>query len=436
MEMHSGLIIRSIILSFIMAVSCQAFFETVTPWRKMRYRWMEYTAVVAFMAGFMIIAVTEIPPYILQPVRVVAVIFVVAQIYFQISVVRNLILSVVYCGIYWVLSALFLAIISVTPILSYKYTVDLMEPVLDSGYLCLMMIFRSRYQKRIRGMADMKWGKFGFFSLAGIMVSTALTAWAVPSEGGQEYYYTRLAAVAGVVMIYAVGFYYMTRLMEKDSQMQKLRMLQEQTQNRMNLYQGMKDRYEQLRRYEHDYRNQLNCIQGMIGNGQTKEAVEYIAGLTGKFQQNEMYVNTNHNVVNVMLNQKYLEARDKTIVITMDANDLSDLTISEEDIVTLLGNLLDNAIEACEKLEQDRVIRFKMILEEEQLVVSIRNPVKDPVQIRNNRIVTNKSDKSRHGIGLLNVDSVVRKNHGTYVLKCEDGWFSFSAVIPAPFFDV
>lgn len=436
MEMYSGVIIRSIILSFIMAMSCQAFFETVAPWRKMRYRWMEYTAVAAFTAGFMIIAVTEIPPYVLQPVRVVVVVFVVAQIYFQINVVRNLILSVVYCGVYWMLSTLFFAVISATPILSYNYMVDLMEPVLDSGYLCLMMIFRSRYQKRIRGMADMKWGKFGLFSLVGIMVSTALTAGAVPSEGSQEYYYTRLTAVAGVVMIYAVGFYYMTRLMEKESQVQELRMLQEQTQNRMNLYQGMKSRYEQLRRYEHDYRNQLNCIQGMIGNGQTKEAMEYIAGLTGNFQQNEMYVNTNHSVVNVMLNQKYLEARDKNVAIIMTANDLSGLTVSEEDIVTLLGNLLDNAIEACERLEQDRVIRFKMVLEEEQLILSVRNPVREPVQIRNNRIVTSKSDKSRHGIGLLNVDSVISRNHGTCVLKCADGWFSFSAMIPASFFDV
>ena len=98
--------------------------------------------------------------------------------------------------------------------------------------------------------------------------------------------------------------------------------------------------------------------------------------------------------------------------------------------MTLLGNLLDNAIEACEKLTENKVIQFKMVLEDDQLVLSIRNPVKDTVQIKDNRIVTSKRDKFQHGIGLLNVDSVIRKNNGTSVLKCENGWFSFSAIIP------
>ena len=135
-------------------------------------------------------------------------------------------------------------------------------------------------------------------------------------------------------------------------------------------------------------------------------------------------------MVNVMLNQKYQEASDKGIVMTMISGDLSGLTVSEEDIVTLLGNLLDNAIEACEKLDENKVIQFKMVLEEEQLVLSIRNPVKNAVQIKDNRIITSKQDKSQHGIGLLNVDSVIKKNNGTSVLKCESGWFTFAAMIP------
>ena len=115
---------------------------------------------------------------------------------------------------------------------------------------------------------------------------------------------------------------------------------------------------------------------------------------------------------------------------TMVSGDLSEITIGEEEIVTLLGNLLDNAIEACERLAQGKVIQFKMVVEADSLVLSVRNPVKEAVRIRDNRIVTGKRDKERHGIGLLNVDSVIRRNHGTSVLKCEDGWFTFAAMIP------
>ena len=421
-------VIRSIILLFSISMSCRIFYETIVPRRKLRYGWMEHTIVLAFAAGFMIIAVTEIPPYILQPVRFIVVVAIVAQFYFQMSIIKNMILSIVLCGIYWLCSMLFISMVYITPIADYAATSDMTEPILDICFLCLMLAFRYQYQSKVRGLTDIKWSKFGFFSIISIVVSISLAMMSLADNAAD--YYARLTAVAGFVVMYVLGFYYMTSLFIKESQMQKLRLLHEQTQNQMDLYQSMKKRYEQQRRFSHDYKNQLNCIQGMIESGQTQEVLEYISGLTGNFRQSEMYVNTNHAVVNVMLNQKYQEASDKGIVMTILSGNLSGLTISEEDIVTLLGNLLDNAIEACEKLAENKVIQFKMVLEEEQLVLSIRNPIKNAVQIKDNQIVTSKRDKSRHGIGLLNVDSVIRKNNGTSVLKCEDGWFTFSAMIP------
>ena len=428
MEDMLGLLIRIFILSFIMGISCQTFYETVASRRQLRYEWLQHTTVFAFAAGFMVIAVTEIPPYILQPVRVIVVTAVVSQIYFNMRVVKNIILSIVFCGIYWLFSLLLILLVYITPLPNYVMGFDLTEPLVNIGYLCLMLAFRYRYQGRVRGLPDIKWGKFGLLSVIGIAVGVAIAM--ISPEYSTTNYYALLTAVSGFAVAYVLGFYYMVSLLEKESQMQKLRLLHEQTQNQMDLYQSMKKHYEQQRRFSHDYKNQLNCIQGMLENGQTKEAAVYIAGLTGNFRQNEMCVNTSHAVVNVMLNQKYQEACDKGIAMTMVSGDLSGLTISEEDIVTLLGNLLDNAIEACEKLAENKVIQFKMVLEEEQLVLSIRNPVKDAVQIKNNRIVTSKRDKSQHGIGLLNVDSVIRKNNGTSVLKCENGWFSFAAMIP------
>ena len=114
----------------------------------------------------------------------------------------------------------------------------------------------------------------------------------------------------------------------------------------------------------------------------------------------------------------------------LSINGLSELTMGEEDIVILLGNLLDNAIAACEKLEADIIIQFKMTFENGQLILSVRNPVKEPVIIKENKVITGRRGASRHGIGLLNVDSVIKKHGGTSVIKCDNGWFYFSAIIP------
>lgn len=425
----AGLVIRSIFLSFIMGISCQTFFGTVAPLRRFRYGQAEHMAVLAFTAGFMVIAVTKIPPYFWQPVRVIAVIFLVAQIFFQIGVVKNLLLSVVFCGIYWLLSALVFSLVYIILPLYEAGMFDMKEPIIDIGYLVLMLAFRNWFRKRVCGLAGIPWRRFGLLSLMGIAVSAAVII--LPGSSTMENY-ARLAVITGFAAAYVLGIHYMVNVLEKEAEMQELRMVHERTQNQMNLYQSMKERYEQQRRFSHDYKNQLSCIQGMIENGQTQEALRYISGLNGSLRQGEMCVNTNHAVVNIMLNRKYQEACVRGIIMTMVSGDLSGLTIREEDIVTLLGNLLDNAIEACEKLSGNKVIQFKMVIEEGQLVLAVRNPTAQEVRIKDNRIVTDKRDKEKHGIGLLNVDSVIRRNSGTSILKCEDGWFTFAAMIPLP----
>lgn len=422
------IVMRSIILSMMMGFSCLLFFETVVPRRKFRQQWMEHTAVLAFWAGFLILAATEVPPYLLQPVRMILVTAAAAQIYFQMGVVKNLLLSVLLTGIYWIITMAFVAAASFAPLADHRKAENMIEPLTMAAFLCLMLVFRYRFQSRVRGLEGVSWGKIWLFPLSGMIVIMAvcMMPWTEGASG-----YAMLAAAVGLAVVYSLGFYVVIRILEKEAQVQRLQMLHERTQNQMDMYGSMKKQYERQRRYLHDYKNQLDCIRGMLGAGQTEEAMAYITGLTGSIRQNVMYVNTNHAAVNVVLNQKYQDACEKGIVMTMAANDLSKTSVSEEDIVTLLVNLLDNAIEACEKLENGRVIQCKIVLEDGELIISIRNPVKEPVQIRGKRIVTGKRDKSRHGIGLLNVDEVVRKNGGTSVLKCEDGWFGFTAVIPA-----
>ena len=212
------LVIRSFILSFIMGISCQTFYETVAPRRRRRYEWLRHTTVFAFAAGFMVIAVTEIPPYIFQPVRVIVVTAVVAQIYFDMRVLKNIILSIMFCGIYWLFSVLLVLLVYITTLPNSVMGADLTEPLVDIAYLCLMLAFRYRYQSRVRGLSDVKWGKFGLLSLIGIVVSMAVAM--MSPEYSITDHYALLTAVAGFAVVYVLGFYYMVSLLEKESQMQ------------------------------------------------------------------------------------------------------------------------------------------------------------------------------------------------------------------------
>ena len=109
-------------------IACKIFFETLIPRRKMRYGWMENTFLLTFALGFMIISMTPVPPYMLRPVRVVIVIFIVVQIYFKIRPLHNLILSILVCSLMWLMEMLVFWAIFALPV-RYRTLVYLEEEI-------------------------------------------------------------------------------------------------------------------------------------------------------------------------------------------------------------------------------------------------------------------------------------------------------------------
>ena len=109
-------------------------------------------------------------------------------------------------------------------------------------------------------------------------------------------------------------------------------------------------------------------------------------------------------------------------------NDLSGVSVKTNELVVLLSNLLDNAIEACCRLDNNRIIHVSIIAEE-SLFVSIKN-TSPPVEIINGTVVSSKTDKYLHGYGLPNVQHILTMLQAEYTFAYEDGWFCFATEIP------
>lgn len=422
-----GVIIKCLFLSFVLGTGCKLFFETMLLRRTWEHQWIEKTLIPAFVLGFMVISFTEIPPYIFQPIRVIAVICVIVQIYFQVKIRQNLALSVLFCAFYWINNTLLLACFYVLPS-RYMQFYEAQEVISDVIFFLLILFIHHKYRGKMSALCDTKWARFGYFPVFSMVVIMAMTLVLWNGEGIARN--AVLIAVAGFGVINIILFYFIGNILEKESEVKQMQRKQEYAQNQMNLYRSMHENYERQKQYMHDYKNQLQCIQGLLAEKKTEEALRYTEHLTGSLAQRVNAVNTNHHVVNVVLNQKYQYAKERGINMVMGINDLSTLTMEEVDIVTLLVNLIDNAIEACEKLTENRVIQFKMMVEEEQLILSTGNPVHENVLISGKTIATSKQNFTEHGIGLQRVEEVVKKYDGTSVLQCRDGWFLFSAVFP------
>lgn len=112
-------------------------------------------------------------------------------------------------------------------------------------------------------------------------------------------------------------------------------------------------------------------------------------------------------------------------------NDLSELKIEDEDVVTILANLLNNAIEACETCEDKKAIKFKFVKEDDMIIIAVKNSFNYDVVYENGEIKSTKtSSVDEHGVGIKNVLKIIEKYGGAYVIEDKNKEFFFSIIIP------
>ena len=187
--------------------------------------------------------------------------------------------------------------------------------------------------------------------------------------------------------------------------------------------------YRAQRSATHEFKHQLQVLYDLLESGDAASARNYISQLQITHSSRMFAANTRHPIVDAILNEKYQAAKENSIDVQYKVNDLSALTISTDTLVVLLSNLLDNAIEACQRLPDNRAIECT-ILSGETLFISIRN-TSPPVKIINGTIETTKKPEREHGFGLAGVRQVVKQLDGEYAMNYSDSWFQFVAEIPA-----
>ncbi len=190
---------------------------------------------------------------------------------------------------------------------------------------------------------------------------------------------------------------------------------------------ALEQNYRLQRKSTHEFEHHIQVLRDLLERGETETAYNYLTQLKRNRSIHVMSVSSHHPVVDVILNQKHQTARQNEIKMQIQVSDLSAVQIPSDALVVLLTNLLDNAIEACRRIDGYREI-FCTIVYDEGLYISIRN-TSGPVSIVDGKIPTSKQNSLSHGYGLLSVRYVLDELGAEYNLGYEDGWFYFSAEI-------
>lgn len=184
----------------------------------------------------------------------------------------------------------------------------------------------------------------------------------------------------------------------------------------------------EMRKLSHDVRNHLTAIRAMLEKNDYDGLKKYIDSLEPVQSESMVTFNTGNPMADAVLSSKASAADRAEAVIVFDGV-VPDRNIADSDLVILLSNLVDNAIEACEKITGSKQIRISSTFQNGMWVFRISNPVEHLVTIVNNRIATTKSDREIHGIGISNVERIAEKYDGCLFLSCDEQTFTAKTVI-------
>ncbi len=214
--------------------------------------------------------------------------------------------------------------------------------------------------------------------------------------------------------------------------------LEKQIENMQEHMEEMERIYSGIRSMKHDMKNTLAVIMQLAGREEA-ELQTYLSELNQNFDNLEFQFKTGNTVVDTLLNMKYHEAIRIIPDIRIDAERLlfsDEMHIQSYDIGVMIGNALDNAMEACRKLkaedpEAETFIRLTSFQKGKMIFIEVENSFNGRVvkKKQSEFPVTDKTDKREHGIGLLNIKHTAEKYHGAVDWSVDGKVFTLSVMM-------
>lgn len=337
-------------------------------------------------------------------------------------------------------------------LLVWKHTVERVDvPVLGTAggigvidwcNFCMVVMVVCGMRKRLEAVFRGKPGKWYVVLALPLLVVTVVTYaanWGAGygilyrSGGNIGLYYDQIFSHVGWgvlsgLSLFAVGVYVfgMNRIYVEQKKAG-------QYQAQVEVYQMLEEQYRQEERLRHDLKNHVIALRGLW----EEQAWEKLGDYLKRMEDNARFVSneeaTGNRAMDALLCQKRKLAEDKRIDWECDVQIPKQCHINEFDLCVLFGNILDNALEACERLQREEqglqpFIRVQAGAVKKCFLLDVRNSMNAAERLGEG--LTEKENPHGHGLGLLNVGDVVRGYNGVMNTETQDGIFNISVLLP------
>lgn len=196
-------------------------------------------------------------------------------------------------------------------------------------------------------------------------------------------------------------------------------------------YQSLRKAYDENRMLYHDFKNHMLAVNQFIQENRNEEASEYIKTYIHCVLSISHRVESGCKIIDIIVNCKIAEALEKYIDFKYEVELIGEICIEDIDMCALLANLLDNAIEACEKIEKEkRWISLKIKRRNEMLFIWIENSISSGIVEQDKFFHTSKRKKNLHGLGMKSIDNVIQKYDGHKEYEIQKDEFQVYISIP------
>lgn len=186
--------------------------------------------------------------------------------------------------------------------------------------------------------------------------------------------------------------------------------------------------YRELRGWRHDYKNHMQVLKIHVENKEWEPAIAYISQMNEDLSKVDHVIKTGNVMADAIINSKVSLAKSRKIRLDVTASIPEQLPLSDVEFCVIFGNLMDNTIEACEKIadQGDRFIRIYIGLFKKQFYISITNSTNQKHRIQKYYSLKGEG----HGFGLYRIDKIIQEKHGYLNRQDEPGVFATEIMLP------
>ena len=418
-------------------VSCKIFFEAFGEKRKEKDFFWESAVVSGLILCVYTVVLLLYKWFFIKQIVIIVIIAGIMTLYLNIRFGKAMILSILFEGLLlsidyftlWLNVTLFNSIAEINESQNiWGYLVEVLSKIIL--FMVVVAVRKRIGTKSLPLMAEREWLRVVLFPVFSIFTVIALliTSGNIENQRQESVF---LAIAFCLVGMNLVVFYMIEDILKRENKIRENEIFRIQVENQTNMYRSISENFDKQRKRAHEFKNQIMCIESLLSKKNYGELEEYVRKVSGRLSAEPDYIKTNNIIVNAILNSKYQEMLDKKILFIFKINDLSGLNISDEDIVVILSNLLNNAIEACERCRDRKYVKMKFMKENDSTVISVRNPYEGELIITDGEIQTSKKhETAEHGVGIKNIIDVIERYQGSYVMRNDGKEFYFSIMIP------